>query len=464
VTPESSLPSSFRDPSGFVFTSNGELLRQVDPSYREHYDRLMGSGLYEALVNDGRLIAHREVGLDRAAGENAYRVLRPERVQFISYPYEWCFSELRDAALLTLSVQRTALEHGMSLRDASAFNVAFEGGRPVLIDTLSFEVLPEGRPWVAYRQFCQHFLAPLALMSYTDVRLGQLSRVHLDGIPLDLATELLPRRARSRPSLFMHLSLHAKSQARHAADAGAAAGQKGSSRKFSENAFRGVLDSLEKAVTSLTWEPDETVWTDYYGEGRTYSPEAAGEKDRLVSEFLAAASPGVVWDLGGNTGRYSRIAVAAGARAICFDVDPSCVEANYRHVVEQKETGILPLLLDLTNPSPAIGWANRERDTLVARGPADLVMALALVHHLAIANNVPLPLLAASLREMTEWLIIEFVPKTDPQVKVLLASREDIFPAYTREGFEEAFATSFTIQRAEDVPGSQRSLYLMRGR
>jgi hypothetical protein len=211
----SALPSSFRDPSGFVFVRDGVLYRQVNRVHREHYDRLMASGLYERLATDGLLVPHEEDDAVPAAPDLAYKVLRPERVPFVSYPYEWCFGQLKAAALATLAIQRTALDFGMSLRDASAYNIQFLQGKPTHIDTLSFETLREGEPWVAYRQFCQHFLAPLVLSRYRDARLGQLSRVHLDGIPLDLATGLLPWRARLHPPLLLHLFLHARRQRRH---------------------------------------------------------------------------------------------------------------------------------------------------------------------------------------------------------------------------------------------------------
>jgi ribosomal protein L11 methylase PrmA len=455
------LASSFRDPSGFVFARDGRLYRQVNQEFREHYDLMMGSGLYEALVRDGLMVAHEEVDVEPATAE-AYRILRPELVPFISYPYEWCFGQLKDAALATLRLQRQALEHGMSLRDASAYNLQFAGGRPVLIDTLSFERLREGEPWVAYRQFCQHFLAPLALMAHCDVRLGQLSRIHMDGVPLDLAASLLPRRVRSRPGLLMHLVMHAKSQARHASDRENPEAKKG--RAFGARAFQGLLDSLDSAVQKLTWEPEKSVWAEYYGECESYMPDALEHKKELVDGVLDRVEPKTVWDLGGNTGLFSRLCSSRGAHAVCFDADHSAVELNYRACVGEGEGGVLPLVMDLANPSPALGWGSEERMSLEQRGPADLALALALIHHLAIGNNVPLERIGAWFRRLTAWLAIEFVPKSDPEVQTLLASREDIFPLYTPEGFEEAFARHFAIEDQWDVKGSERTLYLMRGR
>ena len=207
---------SFRDPSGFVFDKNGTLLRQINGCYRQDFEALQQSGLLQSLHKSSDLISHEEVGIENAASSEAYRVIKPERIPFVSYPYEWSFSQLKDAALLTLTIQLKSLEYCLSLKDASAYNIQFMNGKPIFIDTLSFERHVEGTPWVAYGQFCQHFLAPLALMSHVDVRLGQLLRVHLDGIPLDLASRLLPFSTLFRPGIFFHLHLHSKSQQKYA--------------------------------------------------------------------------------------------------------------------------------------------------------------------------------------------------------------------------------------------------------
>ncbi|MCJ7513764.1 MAG: hypothetical protein MUO23_12440, partial [Anaerolineales bacterium] len=199
------LGASFRDPSGYLFERNGKLFRQVNRSYQADFDRLIASGLYAELTGVGLIIPHIESPAAPDEPGLAYRVIEPEPVPFISYPYEWSFGQLQTAALTTLSIQKRALSKGMSLKDSSAYNIQFHHGRPVLIDTLSFETYREGEPWDAYRQFCQHFLAPLALMAHTDIRLGQLLRVYIDGIPLDLASRLLPRKTRFSFSLLTHL-------------------------------------------------------------------------------------------------------------------------------------------------------------------------------------------------------------------------------------------------------------------
>jgi hypothetical protein len=449
------LPGSFRDPSGFVFRRNGVLLRAVTGRYQKEYDRLMSSGLYAALVKENRLVAHEETAGIPSDRADIYRILKPEPVPFISYPYEWCFSQLKDAARQTLVIQQRAMEFGMSLKDASAYNIQFLDGRPKLIDTLSFEEYREGEPWVAYRQFCQHFLAPLALMAHTDVRLSQLLRVYIDGIPLDLASRLLPGTTKLSLTLGTHIHLHAKSQ-EHYADKAA----KPTGRKLSRMAFMGIISNLETAVKGLNWKPAGTEWAEYYDE-TNYSGSSFAEKERLVGDYIARANPKTVWDLGANTGRFSRIASHQGILTIASDIDPAAVERNYLDCREREDRYMLPLVLDLANPSPGIGWANRERMSFSERGPADAVLALALVHHLAIGNNLPLRNVAEYLAEAGKDLIIEFVPKADSQVQRLLATREDVFPDYTQEAFEEAFAARFEIIEQAQVGDSQRTLYRM---
>ncbi|HEV7994078.1 MAG TPA: class I SAM-dependent methyltransferase [Gemmatimonadaceae bacterium] len=451
---------SFRDPSGFVFTSNGTLYRQVNRVFAQEYDACVSSGLYDDLVANDLLVAHRDAGVALAAAPDAHVVIEPARVPFISYPYEWSFGQLKDAALLTLDIQERALSRGFVLRDASAYNVQFRDGRPLFIDTLSFERHQDGRPWKAYKQFCEHFLAPLVLMSVRDARCGRLQREYLDGIPLDLTSALLPRRSWAKLSVLLHVHLHARAMRRYESKSVA---EVTGSRSVSTRAVIGLVSSLRDAVQAQTWEPAGTEWVGYTSD-HNYSDQAVNAKRSLVRDFVTAAKPATVWDLGGNTGMFSRVAREVAESVVCFDIDPAAVEVNYREVRRKGETGLLPLQLDLMNPSPAIGWAHEERLSLEERGPVDLVMALALVHHLAIANNIPLARVADFFARLGRSLVIEFVPKSDSQVKRLLTNRADIFPDYTIEGFERAFERRWSIETKQRVGDSERTLYLMRRR
>jgi len=458
MKPNKRESASFRDPSGFLFWQDGALFRQVNRAYQADYDLLIESSLYQNLVNDGLLIPHQEVDVEPYDAENVYRIIHPERIAFISYPYEWSFGQLNAAALLTLAIQQRALAHGMSLKDSSAYNIQFWRGKPVLIDTLSFEKYKEGLPWVAYRQFCQHFLAPLALMSYRDVRLSQLLRIYIDGIPLDLASRLLPLRTRLNFPLLTHIHIHAAAQQRYA-------GQKVEldqpRREVSKTGILGILGSLEAIIQKLTWQPAGTAWVDY-GVTHNYSESSLEHKKKIVGSFLSRIAPENVWDMGANTGVFSRLSSQRGIPTLAWDIDPGAVELNYQQGVAENDENLLPLLLDLTNPSPNLGWQNRERLSIQERGSVDMVLALALVHHLAIANNIPLDQIARFFANLGTWLVIEFVPKSDSQTQKLLAAREDIFIEYTQAGFENAFSAYFTIQEVVQIIDSDRTLYLMK--
>jgi hypothetical protein len=451
-------PASFRDPSGFVFTNDGVLYRQVQSGYKEHYDHFIQSGLYDDLTQAKLLLSHQEKNLSTALSDSAYKVLQPQIIPFLSYPYEWCFSQLKDAALITLEIQKAALQKGMILKDASAFNIQFLHGNPVMIDTLSFERYSEGEPWVAYRQFCQHFLAPLAVMAHTDVRLNQLFRIYIDGIPLDLASRILPFRTRLKPSLLTNIHLHAKSQKRYATKV-----VKKERYRISAFQMRALIDGLESGVRSLQWKAEGTEWASYY-ESTNYTESSFQLKRDAVLKYLQLTNAKIIWDLGANTGIFSRLGSNQGIYTVAFDIDPAAVEKNYNEVRAKQESNLLPLVLDLTNPSPAIGFENKERMGLEERGPADTILALALVHHLAISNNVPLIKIAEYFSRLCHWLIIEFVPKSDSQVMRLLATREDIFPDYKQEGFEKEFGRYFDLKDSIQISGSDRTLYLMRSK
>ena len=455
------LGASFRDPSGFVYERDGVLLRQVNPAGAPFYDALVQSGLYDDLTARGMLVPHEEVPNPPAS--NAYRTLRPDRIPYVSYPYEWCFDQLRDAARLTLDIQLAALARGLSLRDASAFNVQFVGRRPVFIDTLSFEPYRDGAPWAAYRQCCQHFLAPLALMSHVDRRLRHLLVHHLDGVPLDLASRLLPARTRLRYGLLAHVHLHAASQRRHQHAAGGTAPVR--IPALSKARLVALIRSLRAAVDGCRAPGGTTAWSDYYG-GTNYSEAAMRAKLELVARMTdSLVEPGdTIHDLGANTGRFSRLVSRPDRYVVAHDVDDLAVEQHYRALHADRHEGVLPLLLDLTNPSPALGWAHAERQAAFDRIAGGTVLALALVHHLAITNNVPLDRLADAFAGIAPRLLVEFVPKEDTQVRRLLATREDIVPHYTLAAFEAAFSRRFVVEARSAVPDSARTLFAMRRR
>lgn len=455
----SQLTSSFRDPSGFLFKKEGRIMRQINHAYKENYDLLMSSGLYDSLIAKNWLIPHEETSDQGQDG--CYKIIEPEQLRYISYPYEWSFSQLKDAALLTIDIQIEALKYGMFLKDASAYNVQFHKGRPIFIDTLSFEKYHEGDPWVAYRQYCQHFLGPLALIAYTDHRLMRLSRSFIDGIPLDLTSRLLPRRTLFSYSMLAHIHFHAKAQHKYE-DVGRDSSE-GVKATVGRAQLEGLMSSIRNATASLKWKYAITEWGEYY-EDTNYVDDSMKYKERMVTKFLQdrkTNSSGIAADFGANTGKFSRLAIKEDYFVLAHDIDEVAVDKNYREAIENSEHSILPLIQDLTNPTPSIGWANKERMSFGERHDIDVGMALAIIHHIAISNNVPLSLIAEYFSDLCKSLIIEFVPKADSQVKRLLATREDVFPDYNEAGFEQAFSQYFNVISAEKLEGTERTLYLL---
>ncbi|HEX5385698.1 MAG TPA: class I SAM-dependent methyltransferase [Gemmatimonadales bacterium] len=451
------LAASFRDPSGFVFEHDGILYRYIARDYAEHYTQLMSGGLYDDLVAAQLLVPHAEVATPHPAAAGAFRIIAPTRVDFVSYPYEWCFGQLRAAALCTLAVARRALARGMLLKDASAFNVQFDGAHPVFIDTLSFERYVEGTPWPAYRQFCEHFLAPLLLMAHVAPDLSRLLRVYPDGLPLGLASRLLGWRAPLSVSAWVHLRLHSRSIAR-----GEAAQEPPSKpAAVSRRGLESLLEHLEEAVSGCRWQPAGTVWADY-DRTHSYSTAAFEAKREIVDRCVRAAGARRIWDLGANTGTFSRIAADAGAKVLSLDADAAAVELNFRRVAERTDRNVLPLLVDLTNPTPPLGWALRERASLPERGPAGMALALALVHHLAIGHNLSFAQIAGFFRRLAPAVLVEFVPKDDPMVQRLLAARRDIFPDYTEAAFVAALEREFPAVERQALPESERVLFFAR--
>jgi len=416
---------------------------------------LMSTGLFAELLDKGLIVNHKEVR--NKSFQDTYKILLLEQIPFLSYPYEWSFSQLKDAALLTIEIQKIALSYGMTLKDASAYNIQFLRGKPVLIDTLSFGIYETGEPWVAYKQFCQHFLAPLALMSKTDLRLNKLLEIYLDGIPLDLASRLLPGKTKLSLGLGIHLHFHAKGQQKYTDPSVIKKRRRG----ITKNQLLGIISSLQSTATALNLPQQKTVWGEYYND-TNYSKGAFQAKKKIVSGWIDKIKPKSVWDAGANDGTFSRLASEKGIFTVASDIDELAIERSYLTIKKNNDKSLFPMIVDLTNPSPSIGWNNEERTAFVERCNFDLSMCLAFIHHLAIANNLPLSYIAQLFAKTSKYLIIEFVPKQDSNTKRLLASREDIFPGYTIEGFEASFSEKFKILKKEKIPGSHRIIHLMK--
>lgn len=448
-------PASFRDPSGFVFEKEHTVYRQVNQVYAPAYRQLMQSGLYDSLVQSGELLPHAEIDENLLNDPNWFKCLQPEQLSFISYPYEWSFDQLRDAGLLTLSILLKSVEKGMILKDATAYNIQFRKGQPVFIDTLSFQKYDESKPWIAYRQFCEHFLFPLYLEHYLKTDFNPLLSHFVNGIPVSFTAQCLPWRSKWNLGVRLHVLLQNKVGKQRNE-------QPGRSLQFSKQKLLNVARHLQSILRSLKpGYPSVSTWSNYYDEtilGQTYLQE----KKQLVKEWLEAGRYDCLLDLGANEGVFSELASAYSKQVIATDFDSRCINDFYNRQKKTSSSSILPLIIDLSNPSANIGFANTERKAFFDRVQPDLVMALALIHHLAIANNVPLSRLAEFFNGFAPSLIIEFVPRQDPKVKELLKYREDIFQDYTSEQFEIQFGRSYQIERKTTVPGTERIMYYLK--
>jgi 2-polyprenyl-3-methyl-5-hydroxy-6-metoxy-1,4-benzoquinol methylase len=445
-------PASFRDPSGFVFHADGKYFRQINKSYAGNYDLLMRSGLYDNLTSRQYLLAHTEIKENISGAEDCYVTLLPEQLSFISYPYEWCFEQLKDAALLTLKILKIAVEKKMILKDATPFNIQFSKGHPVFIDTLSFEKYDASLPWIAYRQFCELFLFPLWLSHYHKVNFQQILSVYPDGISAEIAAKLLPAKSRLSSSVWLHLLLQNTIKKQTTSNKIA--------YSFSEKKLLDLITHLENIIRKLD-NSSKTTWSNYYDEGID-EPAYLDEKKKIISQLLSQVHGKKIIDLGANDGEFSFLSAEKGFTVIATDNDEQCISNFYKKIRKKGITNILPLCIDIANPSAATGFANKERTSINDRLKGDAVMALALIHHLAIGKNIPLQMLAAWLSELAPQLIIEFISKDDKKTQLLLQNKKDIFSIYTKENFENIFQQYFSIVSLNKVGNTSRFIYLMK--
>ncbi|HEY1275635.1 MAG TPA: class I SAM-dependent methyltransferase [Thermoleophilaceae bacterium] len=454
-------PGSFRDPESRVFYADERVYRALSADGLKDFEALEQSGL----LGDDRIVA-----TERAQNGAALRgllvhepagVLQHERIPFVSYPYEWTFSMLKDAALVQLDLLLAALDKDLVLKDSTPYNVQFRGARPVFVDVGSFERLREGEPWIGYRQFCMLYLYPLMLQALKGVDFHPWLRGSIDGITPAQMRGVLSFRDRFRKGVFTNVFLHAKLEQRYA-DRGGEVKQEVKRAGFKKELLVANVRKMRKVVGRLEWSPPEGVWT-AYGERNSYTDDDARRKDDFVREVATSRSWDLVWDIGCNNGRYSRIAAEGAGTVVAVDADQGPVELLYRDLRTEGNEQILPLTMNLADPSPGLGWRGLERRPLAERGRPDLVLALALVHHVAISANVPVKEFVDWLASLGSALVIEFPTREDPMVQKLLAPKRDgLHPDYELEYFERVLGEAFEVERSERLESGTRVLYFAR--
>ncbi len=449
--------SSFRDPSGYVFIEENSVKRVVKPIYFNHYNALKISGFYEKLFDKKYLIPHKEI-----SNSSSEIILEASKIPFISYPYEWSFLQYKHAALLTLKIQKLCLLNDFTLKDATAFNISFYEGKPIFIDTLSFEIYQENSPWNAYKQFILHFLGPLVLAKYFGFEHLKTLSQNLEGISFQKLSKLLPLKTYLNPTLLTNIHLAAKYDAKFESD------KKTKVNHLSKQSQIKLLDGLYDYILNLKAN-EATEWDNYYNQ-TNYNELAYQTKKEFTKDWFLKINGKSLIDIGGNDGTFSRELIKFAEFMIVADVDTNAVEQNYKQILKNKEKSILPLVIDVLNPSANYGFNNQERFSFIERvqeANIDGCLALAVIHHITLSGNIPFSLSAQFFAKMAPNLLIEFPTPEDSWVQFLLDSKREIrnhFDFYNEANFEKEYSVYFEIVKKIKIDSSERILYSLKRR
>jgi hypothetical protein len=453
---------SFRDRDGRIYRYGDRIIRGVSKTALAEFKKLESTAFYSKSLEKGSIIGSDlldsgNVDLPSEVMQQWAGFIEHRLIPVISYPYEWTFGMLRDAALLQLELLEAAIEEGMTLKDATPYNIQFDAGKPVFIDIASFETLPAGAPWTGYRQFCEMFLFPLMLQAYRGIHFQPLMRSCIDGINVQTAAKLFGLRDRMRSGVLTHVWLQAKLDSRY-----------GNTQKnvrsdlkkagFNQAMILANVRKLAKLIRKLNWQGEGSEWGGYEA-FHNYSESDHQLKESFIDQSVAGSNADIIWDIGCNTGQFSKVAARHASHVLAMDLDHFAVERLYRETRGTGLTNILPLVQNITDPSPNWGWRNRERVDLKKRARPDMVLCLALIHHVVITANVPMEEFVNWLAGLSDQLVIEYVSRSDDKVKTLLRNKEDRYSDYSREELENKLAKYFRIVRQQEMESGNRTLY-----
>ena len=447
--------ASFRDPSGYVFYDNGVLRRVINPIYFKQYQALKNTGVFKTLIKNELLIPHEETSVSEEK-----IILTPEEIPFITNPYEWSFNQYKQAALTTLKIHKYLLTKGFILKDASAYNVTFHKGKPVFIDTLSFDFYEENTPWRAYKQFVTHFLGPLVLAKYHGTDIFKMMQTHIDGIPVKLIASLLPKKTKFNGILYTNIHLLAKMERKHSEDYKAET----KVAKLSKQAQLNIVETLFNYIRKIKLN-EATEWGNYYDK-TNYDTDAFEAKKQLINKWVLPLEPKRLIDVGGNDGTFARTVSSDIKHVIVTDIDSNAVDYNQQQIQQNNEQNMLAFVSDILQPSPGIGFNNTERNSLIERlkqYAPDVTMALALIHHITLSGNVPFEKSASFFASFSKQLIIEFPKREDSWVTSLLVRKREFinhFDFYNLKAFETGYSKYFNLEKKEEIKGTNRVLYL----
>jgi hypothetical protein len=447
-------PSSYRDPSGFVYQENGVFYRQINPVYFKEYKAARSSGVYQKLFDKKWLIPHAEIGSDEEK-----IIILPEQLDFITYPYEWSFNQYKHAAQLTLRIQIFLLENNFSLKDASAFNVSFHKGKAIFIDTLSIERYKENTPWRALKQFNEHFFGPLLLAQKHGSTFLKTLQHSINGIELSEVKRQLPFTSRFHPIIYSHIHLLSKSDGKKPTE-----NNDEKNISLSKISQIKMLKALEQHIDAMI-SKENTEWSSYYDE-INYKEASFQIKKKLIKQWCDEIKATKIIDLGGNDGTFAKELLDQASQIIVSDIDQPAIDQCYLNQLKSREHRLIPIVCDLMQPSPSIGFHNTERDSFTSRVinfKPNVAMALALIHHITLTGNVPFEMSASYFAKLSQYLIIEFPDRKDSWVEFILDSKRDarhLFDDYSISAFAKAYQQHFKLIKSEKIEGTERTLFL----
>jgi hypothetical protein len=441
--------SSFRDPDSVLEFDSKFYYRKMSDKYLPHYLFFKKSGLKDELIKEGHILLFEEIYDEHPNVGFANQVIKTQKIPFVSYPYEWSFSQFKEAALLTLKINLIALKYGMILKDASMFNVQFIGSKPIFIDLGSFEIYKNNSPWAGYQQFCRHFLAPLLLASYKDFRLIKLLIVNIDGIDLSFVRKLLPIKSYFNSGVFLHIILNTT-------------GLKTTSNKkikLKKQGLKSILIHLTDTIENLKLKNKNSEWADYYN-NTNYSDSGLLQKASIIEAFINGLNVKTALDVGANDGKFSKLLSNRSIYTVSTDIDELAVEKNFIDALRDENVNLLSLHLNLANPTPSIGWDNIERKSFYDRAKFDLVLALAVVHHFVITYDLSFEMIAEKFSKIGKYLIIEFPLPEDEKVQLISINKLSQFSNYNIENFKSAFEKYFSELDNKFIESNSRVIFL----
>ena len=449
---------SYKDSAARVVQKDGLFYRLLFKEYQLEYDHLMQSGLYAKLQLKGLLIAHEEVpnSIVTNHDQSVYKTLKPAQIQFQSYPFEWSYTQWKKSILAFFQINQIALEYGMLLKDATPFNFYLKQGMAVMLDTSSFEFFKEGDKWNAYRQFCSEFLSPITLMHYNGQRWSRITRTHLRGLPLDFVSKQLPLKSWFNLNTLLHIHIHSKY----------ANEKKNNTNKtkagFSVEKLKSLIAMMQSNLQN--WSKPyqfEKHWSEYYSKNID-SEQYLEHKEQVITKWLKQIRPTTVLDLGANTGKFSMLAAKYAQKVIALESDDICVDILEQQIQANKQKEIYTLVIDLAETASNLGALNKEFSSIYIRAKSQMIMGLAIVHHLHITNQLSFQQIAELFAMFsTQYLIVEFIPITDNKVQFLIKDKKINLMDYNEIQFQKSLSNWFTIKESIGLKETDRTLYLL---